>query len=1286
MLNRKWLLAVVLSAWFCAEAQGFDLAAELARAKPGAVVALPAGTFAAGIEVPAGVTLRGAGYRKTVLEARGAAVAVALTGNGARLEDLTIRSTGTGVNTFLTGEAAVRRVMIIGGAVGIRAQCTTATVIENTIVSGALVGISLNHVTECKVANCTIATADACGLSVSDSDDTAVFNNLVVDAGTGVVVGGTNRRLSLDYNLYLALATGKIEGQLQRPTLPTWRDVSGGLDAHSVQLEVKFADAARYDFHPVSTLRWNPARATTADWGVAELAGRKAPTLDMDGRPRCGPPDVGALETPDRTDLSADGRFTVAADDGLKSAGLFTPDDKLVCYLFQGLPLRRGTYDFALPGSDLFGRPIPPGKYQLRVVESAADWVYRGMVLNAGIDNTPAGADSVHVTRLAYNRDGRLLTASGWSERQINLRLGDPATGKPAWVLGGSDESTGLCLDGAGKVLLIRHAGDKTFNLTRIDPATGIPMPWPDGRLCVDIRGKFKSHWLGGMAELEGKLFVADTEADLVLVDGAGGLMFDSSIRVAKPISLVADRKRKWLWLISSQEKIVALDAGGRTVCQWGGVSDPLALSVAGERLAVASGATGKIHVFDLHDPQRPALLRTLGRGDGPFGRWLPDRFHFQAHPLNVNHANVWLALDDDGSLALRDASGRVVTFGPDGRLLHDGVAQWGNDPQIVRFAGDRRLRIFDTSGCVSYFIDPASGRWEPDTYWGLPPMTQPSVQGFFSAGGHNFGVFKCQNPAHSGEEWVLIANFDQPVARAVALYKRNPKGGYLLCKDTNHDGWIDDRDAPGQPLLGTDGKPVLESLSGRFMFVNPDGTIVHSGHQIVFRWKLKGLDAEGVPVYEFGQDRILAAKDPMVPSPYFAGKTEDLRSASAAKLAPDGSVSAGINLRQTPNGMGLSNSGATDLARWNPDGSLRWLRTMNDYDPIQGVEPLPGVLVSSWGHQAEYMALDDDGLELGRFGFPAAVHWSGYWVDHPQQWAAVPTDDGQVQIVIGDYMTNCHHWLTLRGTGDVHKSRLPLAIDAAKARQLASRPAALHQPLGRARSPEIVIKRLPGALAVDGDMSKWRRLGFPPQVLMTPQNSFGKIDGPADCSGVIRLGYHGRDLYAAVIVFDNVVSFHQPAARFYKGDSLQFCINGFLSGFGFSVAQTTDKGAMFLRNRFFFQKMDLDLDPAKAPRVIRKFDSARDIPERQYIESIYGVDLSQSPGYVIEFKLPLDESTYQGDEKIVPPVQSGKWFWLGFMLNDNDTPGTDVQNFIAWPATFNVFNPPEAGARAFFE
>ena len=120
--------------------------------------------------------------------------------------------------------------MILGGTIGVRASDVTKTTIENTIVARALIGISLNKIVGGTVANCTVATANACGISVSAATDTAVLNNLIVDAGTGIVVGGENKRLAIDYNGYIALSIGKIEGQLQRPTLPTWRDVSGGLD------------------------------------------------------------------------------------------------------------------------------------------------------------------------------------------------------------------------------------------------------------------------------------------------------------------------------------------------------------------------------------------------------------------------------------------------------------------------------------------------------------------------------------------------------------------------------------------------------------------------------------------------------------------------------------------------------------------------------------------------------------------------------------------------------------------------------------------------------------------------------------------------------------------------------------------------------------------------------------------------------------------------------------------------------------------------------------------------
>ncbi|MCY2995095.1 MAG: right-handed parallel beta-helix repeat-containing protein [Planctomycetota bacterium] len=516
MSHRQTLLAAVFAVFLCRVALSADLA-ELAQARPGAVVELPAGTFAGGFTVPPGVTLRGAGCQRTVIEARGAAVAVKLTGKGARVENLSVTSSGVGIDMSAAEDVAVRRVLIVGGTTGIRAGQVDQATIENVIVARALIGISLNQARRSTVANCTVFTADACGLSVSQATDTAVFNNVVVHAGTGVVVGGENRNLALDYNLYVALTIGKLEGQLQRPSLPTWRDVTGGLDAHSVQLNVDFANPHKNDFHPVTTLSWNPSRIVTADWGVPELAGHKAPLTDLDGQPRAGAYDLGVFEAPDMPARPADGQFQIAADEGLKSAGVFTPDNRAVSYLFQGLPLKKGVYGFTLPTRDLFGRPIPPGNYELRVVESQVDWIYRGMAANAGAGPTADESDSIHVGLVAYTPDNQLLTASGWSERHINLRLGDPATGKARWVFEGSADSTGLCLDGAGRIYLARNGADKSVDLYRIDPATGTPIARSDGRLCVNLKGKFRSQYLGGLAELGGKLYAADAEVDQVL-------------------------------------------------------------------------------------------------------------------------------------------------------------------------------------------------------------------------------------------------------------------------------------------------------------------------------------------------------------------------------------------------------------------------------------------------------------------------------------------------------------------------------------------------------------------------------------------------------------------------------------------------------------------------------------------------------------------------------------------------------------------------------------------------
>jgi hypothetical protein len=204
--------------------------------------------------------------------------------------------------------------------------------------------------------------------------------------------------------------------------------------------------------------------------------------------------------------------------------------------------------------------------------------------------------------------------------------------------------------------------------------------------------------------------------------------------------------------------------------------------------------------------------------------------------------------------------------------------------------------------------------------------------------------------------------------------------------------------------------------------------------------------------------------------------------------------------------------------------------------------------------------------------------------------------------------------------------------------------------------------------------------------VLITPVTATGDIDGPGDCSAVVRLAYEGSNLYVQVLRFDDVVTFHQPVAKSNAQDTVEIMLNGFHEGFQWSVTNTTDAGAAMIRRRFFAQDLQ-DLTPAEhAPRSIKVLDDAKGVPERELIEAAYGVDLSKSKVIVTEFKLPIDRVSYRGSESSAFPVRSGATFWLGFLICDNDTPGADIQDFLVWPASYGTFQPKEDGALAVFE
>jgi hypothetical protein len=277
-------------------------------------------------------------------------------------------------------------------------------------------------------------------------------------------------------------------------------------------------------------------------------------------------------------------------------------------------------------------------------------------------------------------------------------------------------------------------------------------------------------------------------------------------------------------------------------------------------------------------------------------------------------------------------------------------------------------------------------------------------------------------------------------------------------------------------------------------------------------------------------------------------------------------------------------------------------------------------------------------------------------------------------------------HWWRLHGDDAIATTATAITLAEPAARTLAALPSPPAPTPAKPATPTVRVPRLAAALPIDGDLEKWRKAGVVPQLIITPETAAGAIDGPKDVSAVIRLAYHGNALYLQVLTFDDVPSFHQPVVRHHQQDGVEFCINGFLPGFKFDLTRTTDAGPIVIRQRFHLNKFDFLVPPDHAPRLVEVLPDARDVPERRLIESIYGVDMAGSPVIVTECKLPIDAITYRDAVKDLFPLKPGQAFRLGFLINDNDDPGTDVQNYLVWPATYGNFNPIDDTAIAVLE
>ena len=1266
-----------------------ELSAALSKAAAGTTVQLSPGKYAGSVTVPAGVTLRGAGYGKTILDVGAAEAGVTLTGDNAAVADLAIMTRGSmAILARDVKKIGLSGVRVRGGAVAVFLQKVDGARIENCILDGAQTGVALNEVTGAAIVNNTLTHTDTTGISLAKVSQSAVFNNLVAHAGVGISVTQPGTGLLVDHNQYIALFTGKFETEYRRVSLGPWRDVSGGLDAQSVCLPVTFRDAANGDYQPVSTLDWNPGIPTTANWGVAKFGEIEAPARDIAGEKRPATPGVGAREA-QATEVAVDGTFEVKQSAGTKSAGVFLPDGTAVRYLFRDLPLPAGRYGFVLPSRSELGANIAAGKYELRLVESNLRWTYRGITGNNNQGNLPGETDKDGVTVMAFGPDYSLITGIGWSEHQENFKCRDLTTLKPRWVLPGTDAPSGLCLGADGLVYALRQNG-----FIRVDNK-GDLKSWPTGgmRLTMTFAGA------NGIAELGGNLYVTTDSGEVARVSIETGKQ-ETAFKAETPAGIMADRQRGLLWMLcggsNGQGRVVtAFTPDGQAKYTIKQVANPLAVAVNGDRLAIADCDAGKVRFFDIHNPAAPVAKQAIGRGDSPVGPIAPDRFRFMKSPGTL----VRLDLDADGHLAVLDGPGRPLVFAADGTSVYMSLCEFAYDPIWNNYDGEEDGLTHMYFKSQSWTIDAKKGAWAPEAYWGGYPQFKYQGKFYRVDGG---SIQDAENKKRFG---IWVSRIDNYQAKPLSFYYI-AKAGLMVMHDENNDGAITIADGDGTPVLDTAGKAITAGGYGllpRFSAFERNGDI--RGDRF---WKFKGVDAKGIPVYEFPAERTHALDAAKLASPYtfkttFKRLDRNIMVPAVGRygesvVAPDGDLVCGMMANDSPHGMGLANSGCIDLARIRKDGSLRWYLPMNDYGPVQGVKQVtPGFILTTWGHQAEWIGLDDDGLSLGHLGFPLEEHWSGFWVDQPGSFTLFKGNDGKLHVMASDYSVSGWHWLTLQNYDNYRKASFTFQVSDARATALAAQEPRTTFLMPRADKPHLMIRKLAAPLPIDGDLEKWQKLGLTPQVVLAPALGSPTIKSATDCSGVIRLAYEGENLYVQLLRFDDVIVF-DPAIGTHLQDSLEMLINGFAKpGFQFIVGKFGPDGTDAVRRRRFHGGMT-DLPPDVVARNVRVLDSASAVPERKMIEAATGEDLSQAKVIVMEFKLPIDKRAYAIEGESEPfPVESDKGFWFGFTVNDNDTPGLNdddtpgtgmgvVQKSIGWPASFGTFRPKEDGVWAVFE
>ena len=143
------------------------LAELIKNAKAGQTIELPEGTFRGGVVLPPGVSLKGAGFDKTIIEAGGAEYGLSIVGGSdAVVADLSIRGAQrTNLIVRRAKNLTLSGLRLSHGVNGVILEDVEKGGIENCIVAHNRYGIIVSGGSRHAVMNCTLADNFSMGMS-----------------------------------------------------------------------------------------------------------------------------------------------------------------------------------------------------------------------------------------------------------------------------------------------------------------------------------------------------------------------------------------------------------------------------------------------------------------------------------------------------------------------------------------------------------------------------------------------------------------------------------------------------------------------------------------------------------------------------------------------------------------------------------------------------------------------------------------------------------------------------------------------------------------------------------------------------------------------------------------------------------------------------------------------------------------------------------------------------------------------------------------------------------------